>query len=241
MTAHVIPSFSQAGGEIRRPAVAGRFYPADPDTLRSEVNRFLSEAGTDSISSVRAIIVPHAGYVFSGATASKAYACIAPSAHYRRVFLLGPSHRAAFDGASVNGVSPAYATPLGEVKVDQETCERLAHSDDVFCYLPQAHQKEHCLEVQLPFSSKGFRAFRLLCLSLWEHSGLKSWNVWLKLCCLILHPRTCLSSAATFLTILLMRMPARRTRQREMPFFQHRWKNSCVPLPATRRTVIRTC
>ncbi len=151
MTAHVIPSFSQAGGEIRRPAVAGRFYPADPDTLRSEVNRFLSEAGTDSISSVRAIIVPHAGYVFSGATASKAYACIAPSAHYRRVFLLGPSHRAAFDGASVNGASPAYATPLGEVKVDQETCERLAHSDDVFCYLPQAHQKEHCLEVQLPF------------------------------------------------------------------------------------------
>lgn len=62
----------------------------------------------------------------------------------------GPSHRAAFDGASVNGAFGSYATPLGEVQVDKEACDALLRADTVFTYVPEAHVREHCLEVQLP-------------------------------------------------------------------------------------------
>ena len=151
MATHVISSSPQGRDEIRRPAVAGRFYPAASDTLETDVKSLLEKAGTGSSANVQAVIVPHAGYVFSGATAAKAFARIAPSANYKRVFLLGPSHQAAFDGASVNISAHRYATPLGEIEVDDETCDRLLQADGVFTCLPEAHLREHCLEVELPF------------------------------------------------------------------------------------------
>lgn len=151
MATYVIPAFPQNGEEIRRPAVAGRFYPADADTLKSDVEGLLAAADVDAAAGVRAVVVPHAGYVFSGAVAAKAFARIAPSSRYRRIFLLGPSHRAAFEGVSVNVACSAYATPLGTVEVDGEICAKLLAADDVFCHVPEAHQKEHSIEVQLPF------------------------------------------------------------------------------------------
>lgn len=137
---------------VRMPAVAGAFYPADADTLRETVASFLSEASSaEADKEVQAVIVPHAGYVYSGSVASEAIKAIPSDAVYKRIFLLGPSHRAAFDGASVNDAFDSYATPLGQVKVDNETVDDLLHADPVFTYVPEAHAREHCLEVQLPF------------------------------------------------------------------------------------------
>ena len=137
---------------VRMPAVAGAFYPADADTLKETVVSFLSEASSvKADKEVQAVIVPHAGYVYSGAIASKAIKAIPADAAYKRIFLLGPSHRAAFDGVSVNNAFDSYATPLGQVKVDNEAVDALLHADPVFTYVPEAHAREHCLEVQLPF------------------------------------------------------------------------------------------
>lgn len=157
MTMYSNLSFPQAPDAKRMPAVAGRFYPSAPAELKSEVDGFLAESSVQGSSCVQAVIVPHAGYVFSGQIAADAFARIAPATPYRRVFLLGPSHQAAFDGASVNGACSAYVTPLGEVGVDTEVCRQLLEADSVFCYLPKAHEKEHCLEVELPFLQERLR------------------------------------------------------------------------------------
>lgn len=149
MNIHIASSHD--GDATRRPAVAGSFYPADADTLRAEVKSFLAEAHTDGSTDVQAVIVPHAGYMFSGATAAKAFAQIAPETHYKRVFLLGPCHRAAVDGAAVDEAYDNYATPLGSVRVDRATCRALMEADSVFARVPGAHEQEHCLEVELPF------------------------------------------------------------------------------------------
>lgn len=151
MATHISQSCSHNTADRRMPAVAGQFYSASADTLADDVDGFLKSAGVSPATDVRAIIVPHAGYVFSGAMAAKAYMRINPVQRYKRVFLLGPSHKAAFDGASVNSQFGAYATPLGDVSVDLDVCETLLRADSVFCCLPKAHDGEHCLEVQLPF------------------------------------------------------------------------------------------
>lgn len=151
MVNHLFNAFSQSTDGIRVPAVAGRFYPANPQTLRADIDNLLKETADEGDGGLQALIVPHAGYVFSGSTAAQGFGQIRPDAVYKRIFLLGPSHQAAFDGASANNAFRHYATPLGNVEVDTATCEALMQADDVFCYLPEAHRKEHCLEVELPF------------------------------------------------------------------------------------------
>lgn len=146
---------------IRQAAVAGKFYEGDSDALSRSVARCYNEAATiaplskaeqDSTEIVQAVIVPHAGYVFSGAVAASAFMRIDSTVHYDRIFLLGPSHHVAFDGASVANVFSAYRTPSGDVPVDTAMCNLLIKGGDgVFSYIPAAHDKEHCLEVQLPF------------------------------------------------------------------------------------------
>ena len=157
MTAHVDCTPSREAGKVRPAAVAGQFYEADADSLRAGVERYIGSAGIRPVGGVQALIVPHAGYVYSGATAGKAFARLAPGARYERVFLIGPSHRAAFDGVSVERGHSAYATPLGSVAVDTATCAALAGADSLFRYLPEAHEGEHCLEVELPFLQERLR------------------------------------------------------------------------------------
>ena len=94
--------------------------------------------------------MPHAGYYFSGNVAASAYMTLDPEKTYQRIFLLGPSHHEWLDSASVNTEADYYSTPLGDVKVDRETALKLTE-DSVFSYQPEAHDREHCLEVQLPF------------------------------------------------------------------------------------------
>ena len=137
--------------QIHQPAVAGQFYPADAETLTAIVEGFLDSASTRADRPVQAVIVPHAGYVFSGAVAAEAYAGISPAAVYERIFIIGPGHREAFLGAAVDGSSEVYSMPLGDVSVDTRTCLELAAADSVFHNRRKPFDKEHCLEVQIPF------------------------------------------------------------------------------------------
>ena len=143
---------------IVRPATqAGRFYEGNAQRLSAEVDSFLTLHAKDKKwDSLAAIIVPHAGYYFSGNVAAAAYAAIPANRQYKRIFLLGPSHHEWLDGASVNTEADYYATPLGQVKVDSETARKLIALDSVFSYRPEAHDREHCLEVQLPFLQRRF-------------------------------------------------------------------------------------
>ena len=138
---------------VVRPATqANRFYDGNAQRLSQEVDSFLTlHRGSADSRRVAALIVPHAGYYYSGNVAASAYMALNPKQPYKRIFLLGPSHHEWLDGASVNTEADYYATPLGNVKVDRETAMALTDSDRVFFYSPEAHDREHCLEVQLPF------------------------------------------------------------------------------------------
>ena len=156
--ANMVPDEGVSKPKIRPATQAGRFYEANPQVLSHEVDSFLNlHTKKSSFDQVAALIVPHAGYYFSGNVAASAYATINPERKYKRIFLLGPSHHAWLDGASVNTEADYYATPLGNVKVDCETARQLIEADNVFSYRPEAHNREHCLEVQLPFLQRRFR------------------------------------------------------------------------------------
>ncbi len=142
---------SSSESKVRRPAVAGSFYPARPETLRGIVDQLVAQAAPPPIhGSLRALIAPHAGYVYSGPIAASAYAVLArASPPPRRIVLLGPSHYLGFSGLALPEAE-ALETPLGVVPVDPlaaslpERFPRVIRSD-------RAHQGEHSLEVQLPF------------------------------------------------------------------------------------------
>lgn len=144
----------------RPAAVAGSFYPGTADTLKHDVRTFLAAARPSDLYP-KAIIAPHAGYVYSGAVAASAYAAlhsIAP--RIRRVVLLGPAHRVAVRGLALPGAD-AFTTPLGSVQVDMEAAQAIAHLPQV-TVSPQAHAMEHSLEVQLPFLQTVLPGFKLL-------------------------------------------------------------------------------
>ncbi len=134
---------------IRASAVAGMFYPANPHVLRETVSAYLQAASPPALESVRAVVVPHAGYVYSGAVAATAYRLLADQAPPRRCYLLGPSHRAWFPGVALANYD-AFRTPLGNVPLDREAFEAL-RKESLFTPLNVPHGPEHCLEVQLPF------------------------------------------------------------------------------------------
>ena len=151
LIAAIIMMTSCNGQTVVRPATqANRFYTGDAQELAQEVDSFLKRhSEQQKFDNLAAMIVPHAGYYYSGNVAATAYQSI-PAKPYKRIFLLGPSHHEWLDGASVNTEADYYATPLGNVKVDRETALKLTE-DSVFSYRPEAHDREHCLEVQLPF------------------------------------------------------------------------------------------
>jgi MEMO1 family protein len=135
--------------DVRQPAVAGAFYPESRVELEQQVAGFL-RAGPDGAAAPLAVIVPHAGYVFSGATAGSVFAALKGVA-VKRVILLGPSHHAAFRGAALPPKrTTAFATPLGEMPVDTAAVETLRRAEG-FGGPAEAHGPEHSLEVQLPF------------------------------------------------------------------------------------------
>lgn len=139
-------------GQARPAAQAGRFYEQGAAALRKEVTGCFGNGGQqDGRDDVAALIVPHAGYYFSGEVAASAYSQLNPGHKYGHIFLIGPSHRVWTGGASAETEYAYYTTPLGKVKVDTALCRDLIASGSVFDYRPEAHEGEHCLEVQLPF------------------------------------------------------------------------------------------
>jgi AmmeMemoRadiSam system protein B/AmmeMemoRadiSam system protein A len=140
----------------RAAAVAGSFYASEPDKLVREIE-FLFQKAKKLISTniseedeLRALISPHAGYVFSGTVAASAYLSINKKKNYERVFLIGSSHHSSFHGASVYARGN-YLTPLGVAKVDKEISQELLDNNKVFQFIPEVHIPEHTIEVQLPF------------------------------------------------------------------------------------------
>ena len=145
---------------VRPSAVAGTFYPADPRQLTHEVQGFLAEARPQFLNP-KALIVPHAGYIYSGAIAANAYATLKDLApRIRRVVLLGPAHRVAVRGLALPDAE-AFDTPLGRVMLDAKAMRALAHLPQVSSS-SEAHAQEHSLEVQLPFLQSVLDDFTLL-------------------------------------------------------------------------------
>ncbi|HSI96713.1 MAG TPA: AmmeMemoRadiSam system protein B, partial [Methylophilaceae bacterium] len=147
---------------IRPAAVAGMFYPGNAEILAQDIDAMLADAESRAPGLVpKALIVPHAGYIYSGPIAATAYALLKPLAHtIRRVILLGPTHRVAVRGLALPGTD-AFATPLGTVNIDQDAVRRIAHLPQV-TVSPQAHALEHSLEVHLPFLQTLLPDFTLL-------------------------------------------------------------------------------
>lgn len=134
----------------RPPAVAGRFYSADRDTLQREVDDMIARAGEPGNRAPDAIISPHAGFMFSGDVAAIAWRRFRPAIRrVRRVVILGPSHFVAFRGLAVSGAD-RFATPLGDVSVDDDGRQALLALPGV-AINDHAHEREHAIETQLPF------------------------------------------------------------------------------------------
>lgn len=139
---------------IRVSAVAGLFYPGQPEPLRELVTQMLEQAVLSEVGypDPRALVVPHAGLVYSGPVAACAYKLLAQraaEAHWQRVVILGPNHRMPLQGMAV-AQENYWQTPLGEIAVDQDYIARLLQRFDI-AQRSDVHQLEHCLEVQLPF------------------------------------------------------------------------------------------
>lgn len=162
------------GSETRPPAVAGRFYTGDPVRLRAEVSGLLARAGTAGEARharwPKAVIVPHAGYAYSGPVAARAYAALRPArGRVSRVVLLGPAHYVRFRGIALPGAA-LFATPLGEVPLDRAALSALADLPQIVTD-DEAHRPEHSLEVQLPFLQIALGLFRLVPLAVGEATG----------------------------------------------------------------------
>lgn len=144
----------------RPPAVAGTFYPADPAELETTIRHFLSD-GDAGDAAPKAIIVPHAGYAYSGPIAACAYAMLA-SAHkdIHRIVLIGPSHYVELSGLAVPSVDE-FLTPLGPIPIDKPALDKLRTLPQV-SVCDAAHAQEHSLEVQLPFLQLVLDAFTLV-------------------------------------------------------------------------------
>jgi hypothetical protein len=155
--------------KIRQPAVAGQFYPGDAQRLQQSVNRYLEAVQEISGPVPKAIIAPHAGYVYSGPIAGTAYAHLAQAdGDVRRVILLGPAHWVPIQGLGASSAQ-AFATPLGAVPLDDEAFEEISSLPQVQVR-DDAHVREHGLEVQLPFMQTIFGQFKILPLVLGDVS-----------------------------------------------------------------------
>lgn len=153
----------------RSPAVAGMFYPADPNRLQRTINEYLVLATTKG-SAPKAIIAPHAGYIYSGPVAASAYHLLeSVRDKISHVVLLGPSHRVPMPGLALCSCN-YYETPLGRVPLDQAAAERLLELPQV-SLLDEAHMMEHSLEVHLPFLQTVLEQFSLIPLVVGEASA----------------------------------------------------------------------
>ncbi|MCX5833202.1 MAG: AmmeMemoRadiSam system protein B [Deltaproteobacteria bacterium] len=135
---------------IRKPVVAGSWYPGDPDVLTRDIKAYLKKVPGDGVGGrVVGLISPHAGYLYSGQIAAHGYKLI-QGQRFDSVIVIGPSHRSSFRGASVYN-SGGFETPLGVVPVDADLADRIIAHGGSIAFYPQAHLQEHSIEIQIPF------------------------------------------------------------------------------------------
>ena len=133
---------------IRQPAAAGAFYSSDPGMLKREIKGFLGNAQDHGLEGIRALITPHAGYMYSGQIAAHAYRQI-EGKDYDCVLVIAPSHSELFDFVSI--YPGGYETPLGIAQIDKKNADTLVENSEFIKYSSQGHKNEHSLEVQVPF------------------------------------------------------------------------------------------
>ncbi len=136
---------------VKKPILAGTWYPGDPIRLRSDIERYLADTGEEKIDGkVMGLISPHAGYVYSGRIAACAYKAVRGN-EFDAVIVIGPSHRAYFKGASIYNVT-GYETPLGIMPVDISLAgEMVSRSNNMISIVPDDRSPENSLELQIPF------------------------------------------------------------------------------------------
>lgn len=156
-----------AAPKVRESVIAGTWYTGDPRKLRAEIESYLEEATVPSMDGLIGLVAPHAGYVYSGRIAAYAYKALEQHP-FDRVLILAPSHRAHFQGGSIYNLG-GFRTPLGVVPLDQEIVEAL-DTKPFFRFIPQAHDQEHSLEIQLPFLQVILKDFRLTPIIMGEQS-----------------------------------------------------------------------
>ena len=154
-------SMAHADTKIKRPNVRGQFYTAEPQELSAQIGEFFRQADVAPVEQhIDIVIAPHAGYIYSGAVA--AYGFKAASRNkYTTVVILAPSHYFGFDGISV-GQQDGFQTPLGIVNVDQDFAKRLMAEDEKFKFVPEPFEREHSLEVEIPFLQGTFEGFKIV-------------------------------------------------------------------------------
>ncbi|MDG5800677.1 AmmeMemoRadiSam system protein B [Marinilabiliaceae bacterium ANBcel2] len=135
---------------VREAAVAGLFYEAEKERLKTQIKELFEDAETRlSKNEIRALILPHAGYQFSGRVAASGINQLNRNAKYKRIFIIGTSHRSAYNGVAVIKDQDFY-TPLGVVPVDHSTCNNLVENSPLFNFDNKCHEKEHSIEIELP-------------------------------------------------------------------------------------------
>jgi AmmeMemoRadiSam system protein B/AmmeMemoRadiSam system protein A len=142
--------------DVRNPAVAGTFYPGDKAELVEKVDGYLANAQKADINGrIIALVVPHAGYEYSGQVAAYSFKQL-EGIDFKKIIIVSPSHYTGFDGISVYNKG-SFETPLGKVIVDKELADRLMAKNKRFIFYPEAHLKEHAIEVELPFLQRVYK------------------------------------------------------------------------------------
>ncbi|HYA12882.1 MAG TPA: AmmeMemoRadiSam system protein B [Syntrophales bacterium] len=155
--------------DIRKSIIAGTWYPDNPKTLRTEIENFFHNVPDKKIDGkIIGLVVPHAGYVYSGQIAAFAYKIIRGET-FDAVIVLGPSHRAFFHGVSIYDRG-GYETPLGVVPVDVSLAKDILAQSKMIANIPAAHSQEHSLEIQLPFLQVALGEFRFVPLVMGEQN-----------------------------------------------------------------------
>ncbi len=155
----------------REPVVAGQFYPGAEAALKDTLTQLFSGAASSvSPENTIAVLSPHAGYPFSGTVAASSFNQVSPDKAYENIFVIASSHQVSFSGASIYNQGN-YITPMGEVPVNLSLAKKLVKDHACFDFVPQAHQREHSLEVQLPFLQyRRKKPFRIIPIVVGTHS-----------------------------------------------------------------------